>query len=238
MRFLVVDSVLDSGVSLFGDRLSDTLVSGERDEGLGALAEEEDVGGSRGKGVASRVLDVDDVETTRVSLSGLDGTDSPDVLTADDLADVTGLELDPVGDLGRVNVQLDAVANPYIGVGVSEGSSVVCDEKGDVVLGSLDLLDSAELVSGLLSADSVYHESALGVIDKSKVLVGLVNSDDIHESSGVLAISPDLAVNLDHTAHQDLLALLAGKGVVESVSDENGQWEAFSELVRAGIGSE
>jgi len=188
--------------------------------------------------VAGRVLDVDDVETTGVSLSGLDGTDSPDVLTADDLADVTGLELDPVGDFGGLDVELDAVANPYIGVGVSEGSSVVCDEKGNVVLGSLDLLDSAELVGGLLSADSVYHESAFGVVDESKVLVGLVNSDDIHESSGVLDISPDLAVNLDHTAHHDLLALLAAESVVQAVSDENGQRKAFSELVRASIGSE
>lgn len=235
---LVGHSVLDAGVALLGDRLSDTLVSWEGDERLGTLAEEEDVGGSRGEGVAGAVLDVDDVKTSRVSLSGLDGTDSPDVLTADDVADVSGLEFDPVGDLGIGDVELDGVTNLYVRVGVSQSSAVVCDEEWNVVLGNLNLLHSAQLVGGLLGGDAVDSKSTLGVIDQSKVLVGLVNSDDIHIPSWVFDIGPDLAVNFHHAAHHDLLALLATKSILESVSDEDGERQALSELVWAGVGSE
>lgn len=235
---LVGHSVLDAGVALLGDSLSDTLVSWERDERLGTLAEEEDVGGSRGEGVAGTVLDVDDVKTSRVSLSGLDGTNSPDVLTADDVADVSGLEFDPVGDLGIGDVELDGVTDLYVRVGVSQSSAVVCDEEWNVVLGNLNLLHTAQLVGGLLGGDAVDSKSTLGVIDQSKVLVGLVNSDDIHVASWVFDIGPDLAVNFHHAAHHDLLALLAAESILESVSDEDGERQALSELVWAGVGSE
>jgi len=188
--------------------------------------------------VAGRVLDVDNVKTSRVSLSGLDGTNSPYVLTTNNVAKVTSLELDPVTDSRRFNIELDAVTDLYIRVGVSKGSAVVCDEEWHVVLGGADLLDSAKLVSSLLSADSVYHKSALGVVDQSKVLVSLVNSNDIHVSSRVLDISSYLSVNLDHAAHHDLLALLARKSIVQSVSDENRKRQALSELVGASVGSE
>jgi len=235
---LVSNSVLDSGISLLGNGLSDTLLSWKADEGLGALSEKEDVGGSGGKGVAGGVLDVDNVKATWVSLSGEDGTDSADVLTADHLAHVTGVELDPVGDLVGGNVELDGVADLAVWVGVSDGSAVVCDQVWDVVLLVEDLLHSAELVGGLLGGDSVDDESAFGVVDESEVLVGLLKRDDIHESGWVLDISSHLSVDLDHAAHHDLLALLAGEGVVESVSDEDGQWQALSELVGSGVGSE
>jgi len=187
--------------------------------------------------VAGAVLDVDDVEATRVSLAARDGTNSTDVLTADDMADVTGVELDPVGDLAAADVELDGVADLAVWVRVSDGSAVVCDQVWDVLLGVEDLLDSAELVAGLLGGDSVDDESALGVVDETEVLVGLVQSDDVHVAGWVLDIRSHLAVDLHHAAHHDLLALVSAEGVVESVSDEDGQWEALAELVRAGIGA-
>jgi len=98
----------------------------------------------------------------------------------------------------------------------------VCDQEWDVVLGNLDLLDSAEFVLGLLSGDTVDGESTFGVIDQSEVLVGLVNSDDVHVSGGVFDIGPDLSVDLDHAAHHNLRALFAAQSVLESVSDEDG----------------
>jgi len=231
-------SVLDSGVSLLGDGLSDTLLSWEADEGLAALAEEEDVASSGGELVAGGVLDVDDIEGSWVSLSGEDSTDSADVLTADDLAHVTGVELDPVGDLVGGNVELDGVADLAVWVWVSDGSAIVCHQVWDVVLLVEDLLDSAELVASLLGGDSVHDESALGVIDESEVLVGLLEGDHIHKAGWVLDISSHLTVDLDHLAHHDLLALVTSESVVESVSDEDGEWKALSELVWAGIWSE
>jgi len=187
--------------------------------------------------VAGGVLDVDDIEGSWVSLSGEDSTDSADVLTADDLAHVTGIELDPVGDLVGGNIELDSVTDLAVWVWVSDGSAIVCHQVWDVVLLVEELLHSAELVASLLSGDSVNDESALGVVDESEVLVGLLEGDNIHETGWVFNISSDLAVNLDHLSHHDLLALVTSKSVVESVSDEDGEWEALSELVWAGIWS-
>jgi len=187
--------------------------------------------------VAGGVLDVDDIEGSWVSLSGEDSSNSADVLTADDLAHVTGIELDPVGDLVGGEVELDGVADLAVWVWVSDGSAIVCHQVWDVVLLVEELLHSAELVAGLFSGDSVDDESALGVINESEVLVGLLESDNIHETGWVLDISSNLTVDLDHLSHHDLLALVSGKGVVKSVSDEDGEWEALSELVWAGIWS-
>jgi len=185
--------------------------------------------------VAGAVLDVDDVEATGVSLTAGDGADSTDVLAADDVADVTGVELDPVGDLAAADVELDGVADLAVWVRVADGSAVVCHQVWDVLLGVEDLLHSAELVAGLLGRDSVHDESALGVVDETEVLVGLVQRDDVHVSSRVLDIRSHLTVDLHHTAHHDLLALVSAESVVESVSDEDGQWQALAELVWAGI---
>lgn len=184
------------------------------------------------------ILDVDDIEGTWVSLSGLDGTNSTDILTADDLAHVTGIEFDPVGDLVGSEVELDGVADFAVWVWVSDGSSVVCDQEWNVVFLNENFLYSAEFVRSFFGGDSVDDESAFGVVDESEVLVGLLDRDDIHETGWVFHISSYFTVDFDHSVHQNLLALVSGKGVVESISDEDGQWKALSEFVWAGIWSE
>jgi hypothetical protein len=188
--------------------------------------------------VSGGVFDVDDIERTWVSFSGLDGTDSTDILTADDLAHVTGIKFDPVGDFVGGEVELDGVADFAVWVWVSDASSVVCDEEWNVVLFDEHFLHSAELVGSFLGGDSVDDESAFGVVDQSEVLVGLLNRDDVHETGWVFHVGSYFLVDLDHSVHHDLLALVSGKGVVESISDEDGQWKALSELVWSGIWSE
>jgi len=188
--------------------------------------------------VSGGVFDVDDIEGTWVSFSGQDGTDSTDILTADDLAHVTGVEFNPVGDFVGGEVELDGVADFAVWVWVSDASSVVCDEEWNVVLFGEQFLHSAELVGSFLGGDSVDDESAFGVVDQSEVFVGLFNGDNIHETGWVFHVGSDFSVDFDHSSLKDLLALVTGKGVVESVSDEDGQWKAFSEFVWSGIWSE
>ena len=48
--------------------------------------------------VANSILDVDDIEWTWMTLSGNDGTHSPQVTTTSDHAQVAGFELDEVHD--------------------------------------------------------------------------------------------------------------------------------------------
>jgi len=151
----------------------------------------------------------------------LNGTDATDVLTADYLAHVTGVELDPVGDFAGVDVHLHGVADLAVWVRVTDGSTVVGNKEWDITLSELKTLDAAKLVAGLLVGDTVNNVSALGVEDQTKVLVGLVNSDNVHETGWVFDIGSHFTIDLHHLAHHDLLALLASERVVQTVTDEH-----------------
>jgi len=230
--------LLDSCISFFGDSFSDTLVSWERNQSLITFSQEEDVAGSGSENVSGSIFDVDNIERSWVSFSGLDGSHSTNVLTADDLAHVTGVEFDPVGDFVGGQIEFDGVTNFAVWVWVSDGSSVVCDQEWNVVFLDEDFLDSAEFVGSFFGGDSVDDESAFGVVDQSEVFVGLLDGDDIHETGWVFHVGSDFSVDFDHSSLHDLLALVTGEGVVKSVSDEDGQWEAFSEFVWSGVWSE
>lgn len=62
-------------------------------------------------------------------------------------------------------------------------------------------------------------ESALHVVDDSEVLASLLNLDNIHEPGGVLVVGSDPTVNLDVTVLKDVLNLLQGKGVLQTVPE-------------------
>ena len=55
-----------------------------------------------------------------------------------------------------------------------------------------------------------------------------------HETSRVGFIGPDLSINLDDPLRHDGGDFSAGQGVLQSVSQEDGQGQAFSELVGTG----
>ena len=61
--------------------------------------------------MAIGVLDVDDVERSRMSLSGHDGSHSASVSASSHHAQVAGVELDGVLDLTRGDVHLDRIIN-------------------------------------------------------------------------------------------------------------------------------
>jgi len=64
-----------------------------------------------------------------------------------------------------------------------------------------------------------------------------LDGDNVHESERVGVIGSDLAVNLDEPLLEDGSDLSAGKGELQSVSKEDGQRKALSELVGSGRGS-
>jgi len=55
-----------------------------------------------------------------------------------------------------------------------------------------------------------------------------------HESSGEGLVGSDLSVDLDETLLDNGGDLTAGKGVLQSVTKEDGEGKALSELVRTG----
>jgi hypothetical protein len=203
---LVGKSGSAAAVTLLSNGELDSLTLGERDPGL-LLTDDEDVGKTGGEGVVDGVLDVDNVESSVVTLTVGDYTDTSHVTSSGDHGDGSGVEADDVNDLSGLEVDLDGVVDTDDGVGVTDGAGVVGDEVGDSLLSELDTLDLAKLVGGLGVGDAVDGETSLGVVDETEVLSGLLDRDDVHESGGVGRVGADLSVDLDQALHDDGLDL-------------------------------
>jgi hypothetical protein len=98
-------------------------------------------------------------------------------------------------------------------------------------------LDLAQFVLGFGSFDAVNGEAAFGVVDQSEVLASLVDRDHVHVASRVCRVCSDLAIDFDEALHDNLLDLTAIEGVLETISNEDDERKAVTELVRAGRGT-
>ncbi len=84
------------------------------------MANDKDVAFPGSEGVVMSVLDVDNVETTIVTLSVGDDTDTTHVATTGSHGKSTSVELDVVSDLTSGKVNLDSVVNLDQRVGVAD----------------------------------------------------------------------------------------------------------------------
>jgi len=128
---------------------------------------------------------------------------------------------------------LDGVVDLNIRVRVTEGASVVCDSARDLVGSNVNLVDSAKLVLSFFAVEANQDVSSLDVVHKSETIVRLRHLDDVHETSRVVGVGADLSVNLDATFHADLLAFLSGQGVLKTFTENNGNGQALTKLVRS-----
>jgi hypothetical protein len=164
----------------------------------------------------------------------LEDADSANVVTTGDEDGSTVVELDNTVNLSVFKVELDGVVLLDVGVGETDGSSVVGDDVWDLVLTHALSLDLAKLEGGFLGLDSVGHEASLDVVEHAEVLTGLVDGNNILEANGVLGVTSDLVVDSDVVGTlvtDDLDDLLAGESVLKSVLEENGHRDALTELV-------
>ncbi len=86
--FSLLSVAFSSGGSFFEGSQGNTFFLGEGDPRVLSLSDHENVADSGGERVTSGVSDVDDIETTDVSISVDDDTDSTDVVTGSDHAKV------------------------------------------------------------------------------------------------------------------------------------------------------
>lgn len=164
---------------------------------------------------------MDNVEAAKVALPSGDNTGTALVTTTSDHDGGASVKVDKVEDLLRVNVEADGVVDLDSRVRVSDGAAVVGDNVGDATSAELHLLNLEELVGGLLGGDAVDDETALDVVEDAEVLAGLLDRDDVLETGGVGGVGADLAVDLDETLGSDGVNLTAGKGVLQSVAEED-----------------
>jgi len=96
--------------------------------------------------VADGILNVDNVEGARVTLTVDDGTNSPQVTAASDHAQVARIELDEVHNLVAGNVQLNGIVNLDQGIRVANSTAIMCGQEGDTLRSGLNTANLAQLV--------------------------------------------------------------------------------------------
>merc|ERR1719198_2024886 len=113
--------------AIFDDAELHAVALWQGDPRLVLLADDEDVVEARAEGVASGILDVDDLEGARVLITVSDDADTANVVTTADHDGVAGLELDVVKDLVSLEVNADGVVRLDIWVRVTDGAAIVGD---------------------------------------------------------------------------------------------------------------
>jgi len=113
-------------------------------------------------------------------------------------------------------------------VRISNGSSIMGDDVGDLVLSHGLALDSAELESSLLGVDFVSLISALGIVENSELFSCFLDGDYIHNSKWESGVSSDFLVL------NDFNSFLTRKSIVQSVSKKHVEGYAFSSFVGSG----
>jgi hypothetical protein len=231
----------ESLVTLFNERLSETLLGGEGNEGLsGSLSDDDTVLLSGAERVVVGILNVSNVVRTVVDLDVLEDTDATNIVSSSNEDTGSILELEASIDISGLEVKLDGVVNVDLGVGVSDGSTVMGDDVWDRVFADAFLVDLAEFELGFLLGDLDGGEASLDIVEDSEVFSGLGDGDDVHESKGESVVSTDLVVYSDVSVIlilADLEALHSGESVLQSGSEEDREGDALSHLVGTGGGS-
>ena len=123
-HLLAGKSVSPAAVTLLSNGELDTLALGEGDPWL-LLTDDNNVGLTSSELVVNGILQVDNVETTIVTLTVGDDTNTTHVTTTSDHDDHTSVELDEVLDLAGGKVNLDGVVDLDGGVGVTDATQYV-----------------------------------------------------------------------------------------------------------------
>lgn len=96
--------------------------------------------------MSHRILHVDNVKTSHMSLPRGDGTNTAQIVATSHHAQVSSLELDKIDNLASVDVISDGVVHFDQRIRVSDGSAIVGHQVGDTFWSSCDLLNSAKFV--------------------------------------------------------------------------------------------
>jgi len=126
-RILPSHLVSPLAVTLLGDGKLHTLALWQRDPWL-LLADDENVALTGSELVVKRVLDVDNVETSVVTLTVSDDTNTTHVTTTSSHGKDTGVESDEVRDLASGKVDLDGIVDTDGRIGVADARRFISSE--------------------------------------------------------------------------------------------------------------
>jgi len=250
MRKLISKALL----ALLKNVVTNTLSTWKRDQCVILLCgNAKHIGDASCEAAALAVLDVHNLERTNMLLTSSNHTNAALILTLGDAA-CGGRSRDGeprccccccccCDSFASGNVQFDSIVHFAVGVWVTDGAAIVGSDVRHTLGTPRQPLHTAKLVFGfrreVFVVQPVHDEPTLGIVEHAEVFIGLLDGDDIHEATGVVGIGANLAVDFDETLHQDLLYLLFGQGVLETITQNQHERQALTQLVgaRRGTGS-
>jgi len=135
----------------------------QRHVGLRSFANNEDVVQLCDESIAIGILDVNDVEGSRMTVPARDYTHSTSVTTVGNNAQIADFELNEIGDLSGFDVDLNRVVLLDHGIGVTDGATVVGLEMWNSLVSDPELVDSAQLVFRFFRSNTVHNVPTLGI---------------------------------------------------------------------------
>ena len=217
---------------LFEDGQLDTLALRQRNHRLVAGTNGENVRESGGKVLTGGIGQVDDFKGALVLFASVDDTDTTGVSTTGNHAQSTGVKLDKVGDFVGSDVNHDGVTFLDHRIRVSDGSRVVQLHARNALVAQLLLDHLAQLVLRFNTGDSVHDKSTFLVVHQTEVFVRLFNFDNVHDTARVALLHSNFTVNLDQALLKNRRDFLVVQRVLQTVSQDQAQREAFARLVR------
>ena len=189
---------------------------------------------------------MNNIETTQMPLNMKNGCNSANVVSTCDVGKMAWFISEPLKDGIFLEVVFESITLVDFGVGVSDGSSVMGYDVGDLVGSNGLALDLQQFDLGLCLLDLDKGEPSLDVVEHSVVFVGLDDGEDVHDANGELRVPPDFIINFNagFSVLQDEDDLAVGECQLEVVSglegvlpDDDGEGQAFSKFVGSLVGS-
>lgn len=159
------------------------------------------------------IFDVNDVERARVLFDVLHETDTTQIATADNHAEVARLEFDELDDFASFDVDLDGVVDFDERVRVADGARVVRDNVRHAFGADELVAHAAQLVLGFLRQNFQHRETAFDVVEQAKVFVGFRDLHNVHEAAREGGVGANFAVDFHQALHENLCALTTSQCV-------------------------
>jgi len=187
-------------IALLYDAVLDTLHLGNGDKRVVTLAQNKDVGNTRGEFISPLVTQVDNIERTRVPFF-VDHDGNPTTVgSLSDHAKIADIELNELGDTAGGKVELDGVVDLDLGVRVADSATIVRNNVRDgrstpllegiptngLFASDTDFCYTAKLERCFFGGDTMQNKAPLGVVQQAEMLIRLLNADHVHEAGGIV----------------------------------------------------
>src|SRR5512142_1791339 len=204
---------------------------------LVARANDEDIGQTGSEYMTLSIRNMHNIEGAGMSFTVDNGTDTTQISTSSDHAQVAGIELDVIGDFASGNINLYGIVSLDQGIGVTDGATVMGNNEWYTLGAQLCLADLAQFVGSFFSGDAVNGETTFNIVDQTEVFTGLFDGDDIHETSWVGGVGAYFTIDLNQTLHNNFSYFSTVQGVLQTISQENHHGQRFTQFVWTGGGT-